>query len=361
MEGCKKGFVSVIIGLFDVAPFLAEKRLECVLNQTWKDLEIILVNDGSTDETLRLCKELASEDSRIVLIDKPNGGLGSARNAGLDAASGEYVWFYDVDDVAELDLVETNMRWMKEYDTDMIIFGNEFIYPETGRVESTCFKDRLLTGNAALKKVFVDEIFLVPNGNGFVWNKFYKRDFINRCGARFGEQRIQQDELFNLRLYPFAERVLVSSKILYHYYIYNNGNSRSRFISDRIQIYESVFDGIQGFQEEWGLNDARLNEYAYKRLYQGIESAVLFNTFHEGAPSSLKWKRNEVQGILSRPKVKACLDHISAGNAMGVERKLYLKAYQAKNFMAIYSLRCLSGALRKIKKMFLNSWSLGLC
>ena len=102
MEGCKKGFVSVIIGLFDVAPFLAEKRLGCILNQTWKDLEIILVNDGSTDETLRLCKELASEDSRIVLIDKPNGGLGSARNAGLDAASGEYVWFYDVDDVAEL-------------------------------------------------------------------------------------------------------------------------------------------------------------------------------------------------------------------------------------------------------------------
>ena len=352
MEGCKKGFVSVIIGLFDVAPFLAEKRLECVLNQTWKDLEIILVNDGSTDETLRLCKELASEDSRIVLIDKPNGGLGSARNAGLDAASGEYVWFYDVDDVAELDLVETNMRWMKEYDTDMIIFGNEFIYPETGRVETTRFKERLLESNDALTRIFMDEILLVPNGNGFVWNKFYRKDFIERCGARFGEQHIQQDELFNLKLYPSVQRVFISPEILYHYYIYSSGNNRSRFIPDRIAVYESIFDGICELKDKWNLEDVRLESYAYKRFYQGIDNSILFNTFHKDTPSGCKWRRQEVLGILSRPKVEKCLDYVANNNGFTLEGKLFFEAYRHKCFPVICFFRAVSRGLRRIKRRF---------
>ena len=153
MYDYKRGLVSVVIGLFDVSRFLEEKRLGCVLNQTWRDLEIILVNDGSTDDTPRICKELAANDSRIVLVDKQNGGLGSARNAGMDVATGEFVWFYDVDDEVELDLVEKNVRWMGEYGTDMVVFGNEFIYPETGRVETTKFKERLLESNDALKSV----------------------------------------------------------------------------------------------------------------------------------------------------------------------------------------------------------------
>ncbi|MCR5464852.1 MAG: glycosyltransferase [Bacteroidales bacterium] len=350
MDESKRGLVSVIIGLFDVARFLEEKRLRCVLSQTWKDLEIILVNDGSTDSTRQICGELAASDSRIVIVDKPNGGLGSARNAGLDAASGEFVWFYDVDDEVELDLVEKNMRWMREHDADMIIFGNEFIYPETGRVETTCFKERILESNTVLRSVFMDEILLVPNGNGFVWNKFYNREFIERCGARFGEQRIQQDELFNLRLYPFARRVFISPEILYHYNIYNSGNNRSRFIPDRIEIYESIFDGIFEFRDRWSLEDGRLEGYAYRRFYQGIDNSIQFNAFHSDAPAGCKWRRQEVLGILSRPKVEKCLVYIASHNNFNIEGKLFFKAYRSRRFPAISFLRALFSGLRKIKR-----------
>lgn len=340
--------VSVIIGLFNVSRFLEEKRLSCVLSQTWQNLEIILVNDGSTDHTPDICRELALKDSRIVLIDKTNGGLGSARNAGLDAASGEFVWFYDVDDEADTHLVEKNVLWMQNFAADMNIFGAWFHYSDTGQTETSHFNDRLIESNEELKTIFLEELFFVSNGNGFVWNKFYRRDFIEKNGIRFGEQRIQQDELFNLKLYPYAQRVFVSSELLYHYYIYNIGNSRSHYIPDRILIYESVFDGIKAFRKQWDINDKRLETYARKRFYQGIKSSVLFNTFHQEAPASMKWRKQEIERILSRPKVRSCLKHVSSINHMGLEEKLFLHAFQLRNF---YYISCLNGIFKILRRI----------
>ena len=95
-----QGVVSVIICCYNVSHWLETKRLSCILNQSYSNIEIILVDDGSTDNTLPLCRDLATVDGRIKVITKENGGLGSARNVGLDAATGKYVWFYDVDDEA---------------------------------------------------------------------------------------------------------------------------------------------------------------------------------------------------------------------------------------------------------------------
>lgn len=344
--------VSIIIGLFNVSKYLEEKRLSCIIQQTWSNLEILLINDGSTDNTPIICQELAKENARIRLINKSNGGLGSARNAGLDAATGEFVWFYDVDDDVELDLVEKNVRWMKDYHVDMTIFGMSYTYPDTGRTEESHFKDRLFTSNEELKACFVDDIFLVPNGNGFVINKFYRRDFIQRIRARFGWQRIQQDELFNLQLYPCVNRLFLSSEQLYHYFIYTSGNNRSRFISDRILIYESIFCGINRFQEDWNLKDKRMEDAAYKRLYQGINLSVLFNTFHPDAPSSRKWKRDDVLGILSRPTVLRCLYYFTKHNDFNLEGKLFLHAYNTRSYSLICFLRTVFLSLRRIKHTF---------
>lgn len=349
-----KGKVSVIIGLFNVATFLEEKMLSCILQQSWSDLEILLVNDGSTDNTPDICRTLAREDARIKVIDKPNGGLGSARNAGLDAASGEFVWFYDVDDDVDLSLVEKNVRWVQDYDVDMTIFGMSYTYPDTGRTEVSHFKDRVFTSNEDLKNCFLDDLFLVPNGNGFVINKFYRRAFIERVGARFGWQRIQQDELFNLQLYPHVERLYVSSEPLYRYFIYNSGNNRSRYIPDRILIYESIFDGMMAFQEGWHLTDERWEGVAYQRFYQGVDNAILFNTFHPDAPPSHKWKKREVLSILSRPKVRKCLEYTHEHNKFNLEGRLFLHAYMAGHFSKIRILRFVFRRLRSIKHAFVS-------
>lgn len=342
------GKVSVIIGCYNVSKWLKEKRLSCILNQTYRNLEILLVNDGSTDDTLSICESLKFEDNRIIIVSQKNEGLGSARNTGLNHATGDFIWFYDVDDEAELNLIEKNVKWMVEYKTDLNIFSYWSITPSHNLTQEIYFKEKLIIDNQHLKTIYVDELLLVPNGNGFAWNKFYRHSFIEKHHFRFGNQRIQQDELFNAQIYPMLERVYISSELLYHYFIYNTGNTRSKFIPNRFDIYLSIYKGLKDFASKWGLTDNRLNDYIYHRLYAGLNTSILFNTFHKDAPYSLIEKELTILDILNKPESNDCLRNIDI-HKLSLEQKLYYKAYQNKSFYSIYLLRLVFTNLRKIR------------
>ncbi len=345
--------VSIIIGCYNVSKWLKDKSLSCILNQSYKNIEILLVNDGSTDDTLSACNHLKGIDDRIIVISKENGGLGSARNTGLDHAKGDYVWFYDVDDEVELDIIEKNVLWMDQYKTDLNIFGYWCITPLQNLTQEVSFNKRLISNNQELKSIFVDELLLVPNGNGFAWNKFYRRSFLEDHHSRFGNQRIQQDELFNAQLYPLLNRVFISSELLYHYYIYSSGNTRSHFIPDRYEIYISIYKGLKDFSEKWGLNDKRLDDYINNRLLAGINSSILFNTFHRDSPHSLKKKEEEIINILNKKETIECLNHIVIGKH-SLEQKLYYKAYRKKSFISICLLRFIFNNLRTLKHVIIR-------
>lgn len=343
-----RGKVSIIIGCYNVSRWLIEKQLSCILNQTYKDLEVLLINDGSTDDTLDICYSLKEKDNRIIVISKENGGLGSARNAGLDHASGDFVWFYDVDDEVEQDLIEKNVSWMTNYQTDLNVFGYWCITPSQNLTQEVGFKERVITDNLQLKNIFVDELLLVPNGNGFAWNKFYRRSFLELHHFRFGNQRIQQDELFNVQLYPRLERVYISSELLYHYYIYNTGNTRSNYIPNRYDIYLSIDKGLKAFVSDWELNDKRVNDYINQRLYAGMNTSIKFNTFHKDAPHSIIGKKSIIMNILDRPESVECLSSVNT-NQLSLEQKMYHYSYLIKSFVAICVLRFLFNNMRRIK------------
>lgn len=354
MRECINGKVSIIIGLYNVAHYLNAKQLSCILNQTYRNIEVILVNDGSTDETETICQQLSEKDSRIVLVYKPNGGLGSARNAGLNVATGDYVWFYDVDDEVELNLVEKNVKWMSEYCTDMIIFGAWFVYPHQQLIQTSCFKEKIVESNADFRRIFLDEIFFVPNGNGFVWNKFYRKSFIEEYGMRFGNQRIQQDELFNLQLYPHVERIYISSELLYHYYIYKSGNNRSHYIPDRIQIYESIFDSMSQLAGDWDISDSKWTDNMFHRLYSGISICILYNAFHPEVKHTIRQKKDEITRILQREKVKLCLGYIDKKSFSSLESKLYFNSFLKNSFWQICFWRVFFISIRAIKRWFIG-------
>ena len=115
-----KPLVSIIVPVYNVEAYLDE-CMQSVINQTYTNLEIILVDDGATDASGKMCDEYAKKDSRITVIHKSNGGLSSARNAALDIMKGEYVFFQDSDDYIALDLIETYLSYMKEYQADIVI------------------------------------------------------------------------------------------------------------------------------------------------------------------------------------------------------------------------------------------------
>ncbi len=339
--------VSIIVGLYNVSPYLKEKHLNCILQQTYPNWELILVDDGSTDETPRLCDLFAEKDSRIKVFHKKNGGLGSARNLGMKQATGEYLWFYDVDDEVELNLLECCVSEMEQRQVDLMIFGFWAITPSQNLTEEVHFTEREIRGQKQLRDSYLDNLLFVRYGNGFAWNKVYRRSFIEQHHLKYENQRIQQDEVFNLKVYQAVDSIYISSKLFYHYFIYNTGNSRSRFIPNRFDIYLSIFDHFIELKNAWQINDPRFIGYLYKRLYSSVSQCLLFNLFHPDCPWSREEKKNEIERIMSDNRVLQAFSYLKR-TKLGIEQRLYLNAFKSKSLFLISLYKNLFSFMRKL-------------
>ncbi|MGI2030033.1 glycosyltransferase family 2 protein [Endozoicomonas acroporae] len=325
--------VTIIIGLYNVANHLKNKKLSCILNQTYKNIEIILVNDGSSDDTAKLCNEIKKNNARVRVINKKNGGLGSARNAGLDSATGDYIWFYDVDDEVELNLIEVNVAVINKYNVDMTLFGINVIDMATGYSEHVVHRERLIENNDQFKKAYIELFVDSKHGNGFNWNKFYKRDLIERNKFRFGDNRIQQDEVFNIQLYPLIDRLYVLNLPLYHYYLYRSGTNRCRYISNRFEIYSDVYSRLSKFCDSWLDGDEYYQAKIDQRFYSGLLNTVDYNLLHTDCPFSFKEKVNYVKKILSHGLTRKMLASHNVKRFSILDLLIYRSA--EKNYPAI--------------------------
>lgn len=320
--------VSVIIPIYNVEKHV-KNGVNQVLNQSYKNIEVLLVNDGSTDSSARLLDEIAINDNRIKVFHTTNMGSGPARNVGLDNATGDYVWFFDVDDNISEKLIERSLALIIKSNAELLVFGfttYDVLYKTSSKVQ---FEDLLLESNSDLRNCFVDKLFMVPNGNGFVWNKFYLREFIERNKFRFGDQLIQQDELFNIQLYPKVNKLLISSEVLYHYFIYNSGNTRSRYIANRFDIVTTVHQRLLSFARDWGVDSPEYLQKIQLRYWGGINSEIRFNIFHPDANLSCSEKRARIYRVLNNENVKETLSSITSLNCLSSEDKLFIKAYKS--------------------------------
>lgn len=346
----QKSKVSIIVGCYNVSKWLRMGRLNDIYNQTYRNWELILVDDGSTDETPALLDAEAEKDSRIRVVHKDNGGLGSARNAGLDVASGDYIWSFDVDDRVEPNCIEYCVSTAEANDYDVVMFGFYTVIPSLGTKDIVRLTETVINSNKELSSAYLDKILFVPNGNGFFWNKFYKRAFLEKYNLRFENQRIQQDEVFNLKVYHYLDKAYVSSNVLYTYYIYNNGNTRSRFIPDRFDIYKSVRRHFDELKNYWNLKDQRLDDYLNKRFYQSVMACLLFNLTHPKSTFTKQQAKVEINRVMDDPLTIEAFDY-ARKNISGVEQRLYRKACQNRSLLQIRILTGLFSLLRKVNNL----------
>lgn len=198
--------------------------LDSIVNQTLKDMEIIVINDGSTDSTLSIIQEYAKRDKRIVIIDKPNEGYGKSMNRGLDTARGQYVGIVESDDWIEPNMFERLVALADEYDVD-VVKSNFFEYTTCGGVQN---KKRISLPEADCGEPFcprekTDVFFSLPA----IWSAVYKRDFLNKNNIRFLESpgASYQDTGFNFKVWIMAQRVLLVSDAYLHYRCDNENSS----------------------------------------------------------------------------------------------------------------------------------------
>lgn len=210
--------VSVIVPVYNAEQYL-EGCIESVLNQTLTDLELILVNDGSTDCSGEICEKYKEIDSRITVLHKENGGgAGATRNLGLTVANAEYVTFMDADDWMQPDMLKKMYQAAHEEDVDVVVCGYRYIFNED-RESAENYNQYLLkqkiNSNDNVKNFFVQYF---PDGLvGYPWNKIYRLQTIKKHELQFPLMRRMQDGIFNLHFWGYAESCLVLEDVLYNY------------------------------------------------------------------------------------------------------------------------------------------------
>ncbi|HGR5858619.1 TPA: glycosyltransferase family 2 protein [Streptococcus pneumoniae] len=251
--------VSVIIPVYNVEKYL-RRCLDSVVNQTYKDIEVILVNDGSPDNSKEICEEYVAKYSNIQLINQKNAGLGAARNTGLQYITGNAVTFVDSDDWLELDAIEYYVASMKKSDADIVVtqmirkkeyFSNE-------GTNGTTIKEEVLNQEQFAKKYFKID------GNNieyYAWAKLYKREIAREVKYPVGLFAEDVPAAFGYIIR--SQKIFYSTKVTYNYFF--NDNSLTAKFTDKDFDLEKIWDLVVEEAKVYGNEDyilyAKVNRY----------------------------------------------------------------------------------------------------
>ena len=251
--------ISVIVPVYRVEKYL-ERCVKSILSQTYKNLEVILVDDGSPDQCPAICDACAEKDARVKVIHQENKGLSGARNAGIDAASGEYLAFVDSDDYVSPHFIEELYQLLQ--DTGCAIGQCRFSYVKgDGLVEEGDSAFCIYRGESLMEQLYGPE----EKATCFVvaWNKLYRAELFKETGIRYPEGRIHEDEATTYRLFHEAKKLAFLDRALYGYYTENGESITSVFSAKRLQWLTAHEERIAFFKKN---GYEKLLPAAYRKL-----------------------------------------------------------------------------------------------
>ena len=251
--------ISVIVPVYRVEEYL-ERCVKSILSQTYENLEVILVDDGSPDQCPAICDACAEKDARVKVIHQENKGLSGARNAGIDAASGEYLAFVDSDDYVSPHFIEELYQLLQ--DTGCAIGQCRFSYVKgDGLVEESDSAFCIYRGESLMEQLYGPE----EKATCFVvaWNKLYRAELFKETGIRYPEGRIHEDEATTYRLFHEAKKLAFLDRALYGYYTENGGSITSVFSAKRLQWLTAHEERIAFFKKN---GYEKLLPAAYRKL-----------------------------------------------------------------------------------------------
>ncbi len=250
--------ISILIPCYNSEKYLSQ-CINSVVNQSLKNIEILVINDGSTDSTLDIIKQFADKDNRIKIIDKPNEGYGKSMNRGLDAATGEYVGIVEGDDWVDADMFETLVKIADKHDADVV--KGDFYEYTTKNGEKNVRAGSLPSydcGRVIKPRRETAIFWCAPS----IWAGIYRRDFLNKYGIRFLESSgaSYQDTGFNFKVWAMAERAFLTTDAFLHYRC-DNANSSVKS-SGKIFCVCDEWDEVERFLTQ------------YPEIHQGVAKLI---------------------------------------------------------------------------------------
>ena len=247
MNVMQKPLVSIIMPVYNMGEHL-RKSVPSVLNQTYQNIELILVDDGSKDNSLEVCRELAVKDNRIKVFHQDNQGSGPARNPGITNAAGQYAYFPDADDCMVPNAIESLIEKFEKYSCDMIVFGYKMIFSDGTERKFNDYPNEVFTGS------YVRQNYDIFTGDkrrwevqGAPWNKIFSLDIIKSNNVEFPALRRNQDEVFVMRYVNSAEKIALIDEIFYIHYPNDMRLAFNKFPIDYFEIVSS----LNGFRMEY--------------------------------------------------------------------------------------------------------------
>lgn len=220
------GKVTIVVAIYNVANYL-EKCIQSIIDQTYKNIEIILVNDGSSDESLSISQKFKLKDNRIKIVNQPNQGVSVARNNGMGESTGDYIMFVDGDDYLEENIVEALIK--SNNDNDIVICSYKAVKETDFATEECHFFEGDRDFSSAKMDLYLQLINLSygQTGNqytaiGVPWGKIYKKSFLEKHNLRFDKKLVRmQDNIFNMQAFALADSIRYIDKPLYMYRLDN--------------------------------------------------------------------------------------------------------------------------------------------
>ena len=228
----EKDLISVIVPVYNVEKYL-DRCLESIINQTYKNIEIILVDDGSNDNSGNICDDYAKKDSRIKIIHKENGGLSDARNAGIAIARGDYITLVDSDDYILNDYVEFLYDNLIENNADVSICKHYVKYDDGGRIDTSSGKLYVLNSKECLEMMLYCDDMDVS-----AWAKLYKTELFKN--VKYPKGQLFEDSATTYKLIDKAKKIAFNSKAKYIYYIRKNSITTAEFNPRKMDLIKST-------------------------------------------------------------------------------------------------------------------------
>lgn len=223
--------ISVIVPVYNVEQYL-ERCVESIINQTYTNLEIILVNDGSTDNSGKLCDELAKKDERIRVIHKENGGLSDARNRGIDESESDLVGFIDSDDYIDSDMYEVLLKNLNDTDADLSMCALYDVYNNTPEAQVTNKETWKLSSEQAIRMVMEAKILSVT-----AVNKLYRKSLFT--DLKFEVGKIAEDAFIMIKLLDKCEKIVATNEKKYYYVHRENSITTQKFSTKFLNVIEA--------------------------------------------------------------------------------------------------------------------------
>lgn len=300
--------VSIVVPVYGVEQYL-RASVQSMRNQTHKNIEIILVDDGSPDRCGEICDELAGEDDRIQVIHQQNGGVGCARNAGMDAASGEYLCFCDPDDLIAPELVEDNYKLAKANDADIVMFGMRIFWRKKGRGKIRESIDLPPLSGVFTYAEYWDNFRKSHLLRGTAVNSLFRRAFLTDGGTRFNAMKNGEDNYFLFDVYsrPFGK--IVFNRKPYYIQEKRAGSATGIFNPDRAEQEYAISRRFDRFIEGAPCESERFEDMVEK-CYVGGLYKTLENLARAGNSVKSADKTAELKRYLEREKVRESLANV---------------------------------------------------